>query len=75
MKELEATLTFLIDMIRKIHIFKKNECNNIDKDEEEDLKKLAAHPLLLAPLSLGKAQCAGELMGVNCDAQEKISYS
>ena len=55
--------------------FPKNERSNIDKDEEEALKKLAAHLLSLTPQALGKAQRAGELMEVNCDAQDEISDS
>ena len=55
--------------------FPKNARSNIDKDEEDALKKLAAHLLSLTPPALGKAQRAGELMEVNCDAQEQISNS
>ena len=55
--------------------FPKNERSNIDKDEEEALKKLAAHLLSLTAQSLVKAQRAGELMEVNCDAQNEISDS
>ncbi|MDZ4252038.1 MAG: type II toxin-antitoxin system RelE/ParE family toxin [Sulfuritalea sp.] len=50
--------------------FPKNERSNIDKDEEEALKKLAAHLLSLTAPFLSKAQRAGELMEVNCDAQD-----
>lgn len=50
--------------------FPKNERSNIDKDEEEALKKLAAHLLALTAQSLSKAQHAGELMEVDCDAQD-----
>ncbi len=49
--------------------FPKNERSNIDKDEEEASKRLAAHLLTLTASALGKAQQAGELMEVNCDAQ------
>ena len=45
--------------------FPKNERSNIDKDEAETLKKLAAHLLSLTPQALGKAQGAGELMEVD----------
>ena len=55
--------------------FPKNERSNIDKDEEEALKKLAAYLLLLAPAALAKAQAADELKEVHCDAQDKISDS
>ena len=50
--------------------FSKNVRSNIDKDEEESLKKLASHLLSLSPLALVTAQCAGELMEVNGDAQD-----
>lgn len=50
--------------------FPKNVRSNIDKDEEESLKKLASHLLSLSPPALVTAQYAGELMEVNCDAQE-----
>jgi len=53
--------------------FPKNERSNIDKDEEEALKKLAAHLLSLTAQALGKAQRAGELMEVDCDAQNEIT--
>jgi len=49
--------------------FPKNERSNIDKDEEEALKKLASHLLSLTTQALGKAQRDGELMEVDCDAQ------
>ena len=55
--------------------FPKNARSNIDKDEEDALKKLAAHLLSLTPAALGTAQRAGELMEVNCDAQDQISHS
>jgi hypothetical protein len=55
--------------------FAKNERSNIDKDEEEALKKLAAHFLSLTEYALGKAEQTGELVGVNCDAEDKISNS
>jgi hypothetical protein len=48
--------------------FPKNERSNIDNDEEIALKRLAAHLLSLTPTALGRAQRAGELMEVNCDA-------
>ena len=55
--------------------FPKNERSNIDKDEEEALKKLAAHLLSLTTQALGKAQRDGELMEVDCDAKDQISDS
>jgi hypothetical protein len=53
--------------------FPKNERSNIDKDEEEALKKLAAHLLSLTQQEISRAQHAGELMEVDCDAQDEIS--
>ena len=50
--------------------FPKNERSNIDKDETETLKKLAAHRLSLTPQALGKAQSAGVLIEVDCDAKD-----
>ena len=50
--------------------FPKNERSSIDKDEEDALKKLAAYLLSLTTQALGSAQRAGELMEVNCDAQD-----
>ena len=50
--------------------FSKSERANIDEDEEEALKKLASHLLSLTTQALGKAQRAGELMEVDCDAQD-----
>ena len=55
--------------------FPKNEPSNIDMDEEDALKKLAAYLLLLTPPALAKAQNAGELMEVHCDAEDKITNS
>jgi hypothetical protein len=55
--------------------FPKNERSNIDKDEEEALKKLAAHLLSLTTQALGKAQRDGELMEVDCNAKDQISDS
>lgn len=50
--------------------FPKNVRSNIDKDEEEALKKLASHLLSLSLPALITAERAGELMEVNCDAQD-----
>ncbi|OGA37451.1 MAG: hypothetical protein A3G80_12180 [Betaproteobacteria bacterium RIFCSPLOWO2_12_FULL_62_13b] len=50
--------------------FPKNARSNIDKGEEEAMKKLAAYLLSLAPPDLDTAQRAGELMELNCDAQD-----
>jgi len=54
--------------------FPKSERSNIDKDEEEALKKLAAHLLSLTAPALDKAQRAGELVEVDCDAQDQITH-
>lgn len=50
--------------------FQKNERSNIDKGEQEALKKLSAHLLSLAPQSIIQAEHEGELMEVICDAQD-----
>jgi hypothetical protein len=55
--------------------FAKNERGNIDKDEEEALKKLAVHLLSLTEYALDKAERTGELVEVSCDAKNKISNS
>ena len=55
--------------------FPKNERSNIDKDEEDALKELAAHLLSLTLPAIAKAQGAGELMEVDCDAEDEISNS
>jgi len=55
--------------------FPKNERSNIDKDETDALKKLAAHLLSLTTQALGKAQRAGELMEVDCNAQDEVPDS
>ena len=54
--------------------FPKNERSNIDKDEAEALKKLAAHLLSLTAQALGKAQRDGELIEVDDDAQDQIPH-
>lgn len=48
--------------------FPKNERSNTDMDEEEALKKLAAHLLSLTAQAITKAKQAGELIEVDCDA-------
>jgi hypothetical protein len=58
-----------------VYGFPKNERSNIDKDEEEALKKLATHLLSLTMQDLDKAKIAGELMEVDCDAEKEISDS
>lgn len=55
--------------------FSKNERSNIDKDEEEALRKLSTHLLSLTTQALGKAQREGELTEVDCDAQDQIGDS
>ena len=55
--------------------FPKNERSNIDKDEEDALKHLAAHLLALTAQALDQAERAGELMEVHCDAKNQISHS
>ena len=50
--------------------FPKSERSNIDKDETEALKKLAEHLLTLTPQALVKAETAGELIEVDCDAKD-----
>ena len=50
--------------------FPKNERSNIDKDETEALKKLAAHLLSLAAQAPAKALIAGELIEVDFDAKD-----
>jgi hypothetical protein len=55
--------------------FPKNERSNIDKNETEALKKLAAELLLLIPEALEVATQNDELIEVDCDAEEKISNS
>ena len=51
-----------------VYGFPKNERSNVDRDEEEALKRLAAHLLSLTALSVTKAKQAGELIEVDCDA-------
>ncbi|OGA49407.1 MAG: hypothetical protein A3G25_09725 [Betaproteobacteria bacterium RIFCSPLOWO2_12_FULL_63_13] len=55
--------------------FPKNVRSNIDKDEEEALKKLASYLLSLSAPGLSVAQRAGELMEVDCDAQDEVGDS
>lgn len=51
-----------------VYGFPKNARSNIDRDEEEALKKLAGHLLGLTPQGIAKAVQANELKGVICDA-------
>jgi len=55
--------------------FPKNERSNIDANEEESLKRLAATVLSLTAQALGNAQRAGELMEVDCNEKDQISDS
>lgn len=57
-----------------VYGFPKNARSNINKDEQEALKKLAAHLLSLTAQALDKAQRAGELIEVDCDAQDEITH-
>jgi len=50
--------------------FPKNERSNIDKDEAEALKKLAAHLMSLTAQAVTMAKQAGELVEVHCDAKD-----
>ena len=54
--------------------FPKNKRSNIDKGETEALRKLAAHLMALTPPALGEAERAGELIEVDCDAKDQVSY-
>jgi hypothetical protein len=58
-----------------VYGFPKNERSNIDKNEEEALKKLATHLLSLTTQALTQAKLADELMEVDCDAEEGITNS
>jgi hypothetical protein len=58
-----------------VYGFPKNERSNIDRDEEDALKHLAAHLLALPAQALDQAERAGELMEVHCDAKNQISHS
>jgi hypothetical protein len=57
-----------------VYGFPKNERSNIDKDEEEALKKLAAHLLSLTAQAVGQAKRAGELIELDCDAKDQVSH-
>lgn len=58
-----------------VYGFPKNERSNIDKDEEDALKHLAAHLLAMTAQALDQAESAGELMEVHCDGKNRISHS
>jgi hypothetical protein len=55
--------------------FPKNERSNIDKGEEEALKRLATELLSLTSEALEIAKQENELIEVDCDAEEKINDS
>jgi hypothetical protein len=58
-----------------VYGFPKNERSNIDKREEEALKKLALKLLALTPEALDRATKANEIIEVNCDGEEEIGDS
>lgn len=51
-----------------VYGFAKNERSNIDDEEEAALRKLAKTLLTMAPAAVSKAEKAGEVTKVNCDA-------
>jgi len=53
-----------------VYGFPKSERANIDKDEAEALKKLATHLLSLPAQAVTRATAAGELIEVDCDAED-----
>ena len=55
--------------------FPKNERSNIDKGEEAALKLQATFLLALTPDKVKTARLAGDLIEVNCDAQDPIQDS
>ena len=50
--------------------FPKNARSNIDKDEQEALKKLAGHLMGLSSVEMQSAVQAGGLIEVNCDEKD-----
>lgn len=50
--------------------FPKNARSNIDKDEQEALKKLAGHLMGLSSVEMQSALKAGGLIEVNCDEKD-----
>jgi hypothetical protein len=55
--------------------FPKIERSNIDKEEEEALKRLASELLSLTPEALEKDTLENKLIEVNCNAEEEIADS
>lgn len=53
-----------------VYGFPKNVRGNIDKDEQEALRKLATHLLALNAREMAAAKQAGELIEVDCDAKD-----
>ena len=53
--------------------FPKNQRSNIDKDEEETLKKLASELLSYTPEEIEQAKLNDELIEVNCNEKEEVS--
>ena len=56
--------------MKNVYGFPKSERANIDKDEAEALKKLATHLLSLIAQAVTRATEAGELIEVDCDAED-----
>jgi len=57
-----------------VYGFPKNERANIDKDEAQALKKLATHLLSLTAQAVTRATEAGELIEVDCDAEDQVPH-
>ncbi len=55
--------------------FPNSKRSNIDQDEAEALKKLAAHLLSRSAQAVATAQQVGELVEVDCNAQDEIPPS
>ena len=56
-----------------VYGFPKYERSNIDKDELEALKKLAAYLLSLTAQAVARAMQAGELIEVDCNAKDQVA--
>jgi hypothetical protein len=50
-----------------VYGFAKNECDNVEADEQTALKKLATSLVAMPPPALAKAIEAGEMTEVTCD--------
>ena len=57
-----------------VYGFPKSERANIDKDEAQALKKLATHLLSLTAQAVTRATEAGELIEVDCDAEDQVHH-